>query len=177
MKKVLPSPFFDRPVLEVAKDLIGCYLVRKVGTEIERQMITETEAYDGEKDLACHASKGRTKRTAVMFGPAGHAYIYFVYGMHWMLNIVTGPKDYPAAVLIRGVEGLHGPARVTKKLAVDGTLNGEKLGKKSGLWIEERQKEVPEKQINKTPRIGVAYAGPIWSKKKWRFVLSAVEIK
>ena len=168
---MLPQSFFNRPVLEVAHGLIGCYLVRKIEGAIEKYMITETEAYDGEKDLACHASKGRTNRTEIMFGPAGHIYVYFVYGIHWMLNIVTGPKDYPAAVLIRGVQHLHGPARVTKKLKINGKLNGKKLGKESGLWIEKRNKTISPTQIQKTTRIGVDYAGPIWSKKKYRFVL------
>ena len=104
MKKPLSQSFFNRHVLKVAYELIGCYLVRKIENKIERYMITETEAYDGLEDLACHASKGRTKRTEIMFGPAGHAYIYFVYGIHWMLNITTGPVDYPAAVLIRGID-------------------------------------------------------------------------
>lgn len=173
MSKRLPSSFFNRPVLRVAEDLIGCYLVRQLGEKIERAMITETEAYDGENDLACHASKGRTKRTEIMFGPAGYAYVYFVYGMHWMLNIVTGPKDYAAAVLIRGVENISGPARVTKKFRIDGMLNGKKLSKESGLWIEARDRNISAKSIKKMPRVGVDYAGDIWSKKKWRFVLKS----
>jgi len=170
MKKILTQSFFNRPVVEVAEDLIGCYLVRRTQGKTERYMITETEAYDGCNDLACHASKGRTSRTDIMFAEAGHIYVYLVYGMHWMLNIVTGPKDYPAAVLIRGIEGLHGPARVTKKLQIDKGLNRKKLGKESGLWIEPGEK-IPKRKIKKTPRIGVDYAGPIWSKKKWRFIL------
>ncbi len=171
-KNPLPHSFFNRPVLEVAQDLIGCYLVRKRRNKIEKYMITETEAYDGHLDLACHASKGRTKRTEIMFGEAGHAYVYFVYGMHWMLNIVTGPKDYPAAVLIRGIENLHGPARVTKKLGIAGILNGKKLGRSTGLWVEKSDKAIAKNSIKRTPRIGVDYAGPTWSKKKYRFVLA-----
>ncbi len=169
--KVVPYSFFNRSVLGVAYDLIGCCLVRNTDGNIERYMITETEAYDGERDLACHASKGRTKRTEVMFGPAGYAYVYFCYGMHWMLNIVTGPKDYPAAVLIRGVEDIHGPGRVTKKLNITGILNGKKLSSDNGLWIEKFA--IKNIQVKRTARVGVDYAGPIWSKKKWRFIYNA----
>jgi DNA-3-methyladenine glycosylase len=176
MNKVLPSSFFDRPVLEVAHDLIGCYLVRTRKGKTERYMITETEAYDGVKDLACHASKGRTKRTEVMFGPPGRTYVYFVYGIHWLLNIVTGPEEYPAAVLIRGIEGFKGPAILTKKLGITGELNGKIISPSSGLWIEARTTDIPEKQIERTPRIGVDYAGPVWSKKKWRFVLKSTTL-
>lgn len=169
--KVPPPSFFNRPVLEVAEDLIGCFLVRQIGDAVERHMIIETEAYDGEKDLACHASKGRTKRTEVMYGEPGHAYVYFVYGIHWLLNIVTGPKDYPAAVLIRGLRDMKGPAILTKRLGITGALNGAKLGKESGLWIEARREEIPGRKITKLPRVGIDYAGPVWSKKKWRFLL------
>lgn len=169
--KILPQSFFECPVLTVAHALIGCYLVRRIDGRITRYMITETEAYDGIHDLACHASKGRTRRTEVMFGPAGYAYVYFVYGIHWMLNIVTGAKGYPSAVLIRGVEGIDGPARLTKKLGVTGILNGKKLNRKNGLWIEKGDEKILDKKIKRMARIGVDYAGPIWSKKKWRFVL------
>jgi DNA-3-methyladenine glycosylase len=114
---MLTMAFFNRPTIKVAEDLIGCSLARRRGGKIERFMITETEAYDGWKDMASHVSHGKTKRNEIMFRLAGHIYVYFTYGMHWMLNIVTGPKDYPAAVLIRGVENLknsvalNGPAR------------------------------------------------------------------
>ena len=106
-----------------------------------------------------------------MFGPAGYIYIYLVYGMYWMLNIVTGPTDYPAAVLIRGAGEFSGPGKLTKHLKITGELNRMKLSDKTGLWIEKSSFIVPENQILETPRIGVDYAGPIWSKKEWRFVL------
>ena len=118
MSQVLKQEFFNRDTVQIAEDLIGCFWVREQNGISEKYMITETEAYDGIEDKACHASKGRTKRTEVMFGPSGHLYVYLVYGMHWMMNIVTGPTDYPAAVLIRGVEGTIGPGRVTKKLKI-----------------------------------------------------------
>ena len=167
--KALPSSFFDRPTLDVARDLLGCYLVRAHKSGLQRSMITETEAYDGPDDLACHASKGKTSRTEIMFGPAGYIYVYFVYGMHWMLNIVTGPKNYPAAVLIRGLEGIPGPGRLTKKLSINGFINKKRLGRASGLWIEPRSREIAPSQILSSARIGVAYAGPLWSEKKYRF--------
>jgi DNA-3-methyladenine glycosylase len=118
------SNFFDRAAHEVAYDLIGCRLNRLIDGRKQSLIITETEAYVGAEDLDSHASKGRTKRTEVMFGAAGTLYVYFVYGLHWMLNVVTGPIDYPAAILIRSVEGIVGPARLTKALGITGQLNG-----------------------------------------------------
>ena len=171
--KMVSQQFFNRPVVRVAKDLIGSYMVRRVNGQTKKYLITETEAYNGVNDLACHASKGRTKRTEIMFGPPGHCYVYFVYGMHWLLNIVTGPKDYPAAVLIRGVEGANGPAKMTRLLKINGSFNGKKLGKSLGLWIEQPDTKTLNKKIKRAPRIGVDYAGPIWSQKKWRFFTSA----
>jgi len=169
---VLGKKFFNRPVLKVAPELLGKNLCRKFqGGEVDRFKITEVEAYDGEKDLASHASRGRTGRTEVMYGHARHWYVYLVYGMHEMLNIVTGPKDYPAAVLIRGVEGISGPGRLTKTLKIGRRLNGKSATKKSGLWIEDERINISQKNIQKTARIGVNYAGPIWSKKKYRFIL------
>ena len=178
MMRVLPSSFFRRPVLVVAQELLGKFLVRRVRGKTTAAMITEVEAYDGPHDKACHAYRGKTPRNAVMFGPAGRWYVYFVYGMHWMLNIVTGEKGYPAAVLIRGVcsedaRGAgewNGPAKLTKALAVDRVFNGKPAVKKAGLWIEDRGIGVSHRQIVRTPRIGVAYAG-IWAKKPYRFVL------
>jgi DNA-3-methyladenine glycosylase len=170
MNKALTQNFFENKVTKVAYDLVGCYLVRKIEDETFKYLITEVEAYDGEKDLACHARVGRTQRTEIMYMEGGHIYIYLIYGMYWMLNIVTGPKDYPAAVLIRGVEGIEGPGRLTNKLKIDKSLNGKILGEESGLWIEQRNRDFKDKII-KSPRIGVDYAGPIWSKKHYRFSL------
>ena len=116
----LAAEFFDRPADRVARDLLGAWLaVRRDGGTVERHAIVETEAYLGGHDLACHGSKGMTKRNAVMFGPAGRWYVYLCYGMHWMLNVVTGDEGVPAAVLIRGVGEHSGPGRVTKALAID----------------------------------------------------------
>lgn len=199
MQRVITQKFFDQPVLKVAKGLLGKYLVRKVGKKNIYAKVVEVEAYDGQKDLACHASKGKTERNCVMFGEAGHFYVYFVYGMHFMLNVVTSKKGYPAAVLIRGVEvegkKLNGPAKLTKFLKISKKLNGKKAEPESGLWFEDNKnasraitfprvltrKRAPTPtrksnnplrgRITATPRIGVAYAGPVWSQKPWRFIL------
>src|SRR3989338_10263905 len=114
MSRILEPYFYNRPTLIVAQDLLGKFLVRKIGNKEITSMIIEVEAYDGFKDKASHASKGRTLRNEVMFGEAGRWYVYLIYGMYWMLNIVTGPKDYPAAILIRGVVDASGPGRLTK---------------------------------------------------------------
>ena len=165
---MLEKDFFDKPVLTVARELIGKTLVREVDGVSHALMITETEAYDGEQDLACHASKGRTKRTEVLYGKAGIWYVYLIYGMYDMLNIVCGPEDYPSAVLIRGVEGFDGPGKLTKGLRIHRALNTALATKASGLWIEEGI-VVPDKDILITPRIGVTYAKE-WAEKPYRFV-------
>jgi DNA-3-methyladenine glycosylase len=167
--KILKRDFFDRSAVIVAKDLIGKYLVRSVGGKTERFLINETEAYEGLSDKASHASRGQTVRNTPMFLEPGTIYVYFTYGMHWMLNITCGKKGYPAAVLIRGAGEYNGPAKLTKGLRIDKTLNGKVFGKKSGLWIEDKMEK--NLKIKKTPRIGVSYAGPVWSNKLYRFVV------
>ena len=158
----------------MAEELLGKFLMRRLPSgEIMARMILETEAYDGFHDKASHASRGKTNRNTIMFGHAGFWYVYFTYGMHWMLNIVTREKEYPAAVLIRGVEGLNGPARLTKELQIDKNLNGAPASKKSGLWIEDRGIKIPKNKIKKTGRVGIIYAGPYWIKRKWRFVMKS----
>ena len=172
MIKVLNREFFERPTVAVAKNLLGKYLCRSYRGKIIRAEIREVEAYDGFEDKASHAHRGVTPRNKIMFGPAGHWYVYFTYGMHWMLNIVTGKSDYPAAVLIRGVEGVHGPARVTKFLKIDKRINGKSASRKIGLWIEGNRKFKDLKlKVTSSPRVGVAYAGPVWSNKHYRFYL------
>jgi DNA-3-methyladenine glycosylase len=173
MAKVLDKKFFNQKTLIVARNLLGKYLVRKIGKKIIREKITEVEAYLGTHDLASHASRGKTPRNEPMFSHAGTIYVYFTYGIHWMLNIVTEERDSPAAVLIRGTENISGPARLTKKLKIDKSLNRKKLGKSTGLWIEDRGESVKPKNILKTPRIGIDSSGPIWSNKKYRFVLNS----
>jgi DNA-3-methyladenine glycosylase len=181
MKKILLVSFFDRPTLGIARDLLGSVIVRKWrGKEIVL-VVTETEAYDGPRDRASHASRGMTARNQVMFGPPGRFYVYFTYGMHWLVNIVTGPERYPAAVLIRAGTyydkkkkvwiPVAGPARLTKFLHITGAQNGKIVGKRTGLWFEDRGLRVAIKEIEKGPRIGVDYAGPLWSKRPYRFTL------
>ncbi len=168
---ILPSSFFRRKTLIVARDLIGKTLVRKIDGKIIRQTITETEAYVGPHDLASHSRHGETARNAAMHAAAGTIYVYFTYGMHWMLNIATEEKGYGSAVLIRATSEVSGPARLTKALKIDKKLNGQKLGRKSGLWIESSLKiENSKLKITRTARIGISYAGP-WATKLYRFVL------
>jgi DNA-3-methyladenine glycosylase len=147
---VLDSTFFERSAESVGHDLIGCHLCWRLGDQTQSRIITETEAYIGPDDLASHAARGRTDRNAPMFGPPGTFYVYFVYGMHWMLNVVTGPIGYPAAVLIRGVEGLVGPARLTKAIGINGSLNGKKASKRTGLWFTQgtRPKQTPDYPVS-----------------------------
>jgi DNA-3-methyladenine glycosylase len=166
--KALEPQFFDRDAEIVARELIGCSLVCRRNHRLLKHKITETEAYVGPHDLACHSSKGRTKRTEVMFGPPGTLYIYLIYGLHWMLNVVTGPIGYPAAVLIRGVETLAGPARLTKSLDITGAMNGLAANETTGIWFEGSNEQGA--RVLRTVRIGVEYAGPVWSAKKYRFV-------
>lgn len=175
---VLKKSFFENDTLHVAENLLGKFLVRanaqhEPSAESRALMITEVEAYTGPHDLACHAAKGRTPRTEVMFGEGGTWYVYFVYGIHWMLNIVTERRGYPAAVLIRGTDEVSGPARLTKHLQINNFFNAKSSNKESGLWIEDRGIVIPKNEIIRSPRIGVDYAGPIWSKKPYRFLINS----
>jgi DNA-3-methyladenine glycosylase len=168
--KVLGPTFFDRPADKVAFDLIGCRLNWSHGDNSGSRMVTETEAYLGAHDLASHAARGRTKRNDALFGEPGTLYVYFLYGLHWLLNVVTGPVDYPAAVLIRAVEGINGPARLTKAMGVTGSINGKPGDEENGVWFSEGLKP-PRRSIIRSARIGVDYAGPLWSSKPLRFNL------
>lgn len=149
---------------------MGKFLVRRINGETRAAIIHETEAYIGPHDLACHASRGRTARTEVMFGPAGFWYVYFIYGMHWMLNVVTSRNGHPAAVLVRGAGPWIGPARLTKALSIDRALNGQPASPESGLWVEDRGYQMPRGAIRRTPRIGVDYSGE-WAARPYRFVM------
>jgi len=190
---VLERSFFTGPVLQVAQDLLGCRLIRVCDGQRLGGIIIETEAYDGEQDQACHARRGQTERNRVMYAEGGLAYVYFVYGMHWMLNCVTGPAGYPAAVLIRAIlptEGLEiiarrrqgipqktwcsGPARLTRALAIEGSCNGAPLySPQSDLYIESGI-PIPKDQISTSPRVGVQYAGEPWRSLPWRY-LAAID--
>jgi DNA-3-methyladenine glycosylase len=182
--KLLPREFYNRPTLTVARELLGARLVRVLDGQRLSGFITEAEAYIGEEDLGCHAKAGLTPRTAVMYGPPGHAYVYFTYGMHWMLNAVTGPEGFPAAVLIRAlqpVEGVEtisarragrdtlGPAKLTQALGIDRVLNGADLcARTAGLWIEEGI-PVPDADVTVGPRVGLDTVPEPWKSKPWRF--------
>jgi DNA-3-methyladenine glycosylase len=167
----LPRSFYARDAGTVARDLLGTILVHRTGKLERRARVVETEAYVGAHDLACHASKGRTGRTEVMFGRAGHAYVYLIYGMYDMLNVVTGEIDHPEAVLIRaaepiaGVEGsLRGPGKLARGMAITRAENGIDLCKNVLFFLPGRAPD----RIEITPRIGVDYAGD-WKDAELRF--------
>lgn len=166
--------YFARPTLDVARSLIGKYLVREQDQGVVAGRIVEVEAYIGPEDKACHASKGRTGRTEVLFGPPGHAYVYLCYGMHEMLNVVTEQDGYPAAILVRAVECdgrlIDGPGRLTRMFGIDRRLNRCDLTAGEALWFEDRGELLPQGALKTYPRIGVEYAGE-WAKKPWRFRL------
>lgn len=169
---ILKSDFFTRPTLKVSWELLGKYLCIKKNGKTQSHIITEVEAYDGPCDKACHGFKGLTERTKIMFGPAGHWYVYLCYGMYWMLNITTDNPGYPAAILIRGAGDLNGPGKLTRDLGINKKFNGLIASKKTGLWLEDLGTKINPKKILKTPRIGVNYAGA-WAAKPYRFVLTA----
>jgi DNA-3-methyladenine glycosylase len=180
----LPRQFYARPTLTVARELLGMRLVRLLDGARLSGIIAETEAYIGEEDLGCHARSGRTPRNAVMYGPPGFAYVYFTYGMHWMLNAVTQAPGFPAAVLLRAIqprEGAEimlarrqgrdtlGPAKLTQALGVDVTLNGADLcDPRSGLWIEAGD-SVAERDVLIGPRVGLYTVPEPWKSIPWRF--------
>ena len=183
---MLPLKFYHQDTLELAQNLLGKMLIRQDGNTIMKAMIVETEAYIGKNDSACHASKGRTTRTDIMFQRAGHAYVYFIYGMHYMLNIVTEAEGCPAAVLIRAAEPMegqqqmqinrktntsklcNGPAKLCKAMNITKAQNKLDLCDNSELWLEEFINVKPE-QIQTSPRIGIGYADEEDQNKHWRF--------
>jgi DNA-3-methyladenine glycosylase len=167
----LGPDFFGRDAKVVARALLGKALVTSHGNTVSSHTITETEAYVGPHDLASHSARGRTNRNAPMFGPPGTLYIYRIYGLHWMLNVVTGEVGYPAAVLIRSVEAITGPGRLTRDLGITDRLNGQMASRQAGLGFADRGNRIASRRILRTARIGVAYAGDIWAAKEYRFVL------
>lgn len=186
--KILKKSFYIRDTLTVARELLGQKLVRVVDGQYLSAIVAETEAYLGAGDSASHASRGRTTRNKVMFGPAGVAYVYFVYGMHYLLNVVTEAKGTPAAVLLRAVvplEGMahmqklrnrqdknltDGPAKLCQALAIDTTLNGWDLTRGKILWFENYE-NIPDSGVMTGPRIGIGYAAAADRKAPWRFVV------
>ena len=191
----LAASFYAQDTVQVARELIGKRLVRLDGDQRIAGLITETEAYRGEDDLACHCRSGQTPRTVIMYGPPGKAYVYFVYGMHWLLNFVTEKEGYPGAALIRAIhpeEGLDliakrrngkpqkqwtdGPAKLCQALGIDGGFNGvDTCGKEARIFIETGI-EIPSALILKTPRVGLATVPEPWRSKPWRFVLTDLNL-
>ena len=193
---MLKTDFFERPAPLLAPDLIGKALTRRQNGKLLTGIITETEAYQGQEDLACHARAGKTRRTQVMYGEAGRAYIYFTYGMHWLLNVVADKVGSPAAVLIRAVfpiagedamalnrphlayssQWLNGPAKLTQAFALDGSLNGHDMcNTESQLFVEEGL-AVPEKMLKIGPRVGLGTTPEPWLSQPWRWELSWQDI-
>jgi DNA-3-methyladenine glycosylase len=185
MSKPLPVSFYNRPTLIVARELLGARLVRIQEDQQLVGIIIETEAYIGESDLGCHASKGRTARNTVMFGRAGFAYVYFTYGMHWMLNAVTESEGFPAAVLIRalepieGVDIIHrrrqgrdtkGPAKLTQALGITRAQNGVDLTARGGELRIEIGESIPDKSVTIGPRVGLYSVPEPWKSIPWRFL-------
>jgi DNA-3-methyladenine glycosylase len=186
--------FFARPTVDVARDLLGTLVVRELDGHLLVGRIVEVEAYDGPEDRASHARAGLTRRTAPMYGPVGHAYVYLVYGMHYCLNVVARPPDRPAgAVLIRALEPVagtdamrgnrstttdpdgrlcSGPARLTQALAIDRRLDGHDLTAAVALWLAAGEPLASSEAVAAGPRVGVGYAGPDWAARPWRFWLA-----
>lgn len=164
----LTEDFFHRDVLKAAPELLGKIIVRKLpdGTEI-RVRITEAEAYRGEEDKACHASKGRTKRTEILYGKSGMIYVYLCYGIHWLMNVITGEEGQPQGILIRCGEGFNGPAKLTKHLKIDGSFNNTPICGRDDIWIED---DGFRPVISTAPRVGIDYAGKYWKDIEWRFI-------
>ncbi len=189
----LPRSFFARPTLTVARELLGQRLVKIEGNKRLGGIITEVEAYIGEKDLACHARAGRTARTEVMYWSAGHLYVYFTYGMHWMICFVTERDGFPAAVLLRAIhadEGItvmrtrrkkhdhltDGPAKISQALAIDKRWNGvDMCAVDSKLFIESTLGDgvrSAASRVIRSPRIGLGTTPEPWLSKKWNFKMN-----
>lgn len=185
---VISRSFFDRPTLTVARELLGQRLVKLEGDQRIAGLITETEAYIGTEDDGCHARAGLTNRNRSMWGPPGHAYVYFTYGMHWMLNIVTEQDGFPAAVLLRGVKPVggheviqrrrtgrpdseltNGPAKLCQAFALDGSFDGLDLCHPQSVLFIERGVDIPENSVTTGPRVGFNQVSEPWKSMPWRF--------
>lgn len=164
----LTSEFFHRDCLEVAPELVGKILVSRINGEEIRVRITETEAYRGEEDTACHAHKGRTPRTEVLYGESGLVYVYLCYGMHWLMNVITGEKDQPQGVLFRAGESFGGPAKLTRRLGVTGAQNKTSFLTSEELWIEDDGQKYG---YTAQKRVGINYASQEDIDRLWRFVI------
>ena len=196
VRQILQRDFYRRDALTVARELIGKRLFREINSQLVSSTIYETEAYDGESDLACHAHTGKSARNAVMYRDSGHAYVNFTYGMHWMLNCVTGVIGYPAAVLIRAimpVDGIafiqnqrmpiaekhwcDGPAKLTKALSITGAMNGVDLCIPDSPLQIASGFDIPDTWVTATPRIGIPRTPEPWRSKPWRFIADPARLK
>lgn len=174
----LTKEFFHRDCLEVAPEICGKILcVRNKDGEVRRVRITQTECYRGEEDTACHASKGRTPRTEILYGESGRIYVYLCYGMYWLVNVVTGEKDFPQGVLFRAggypedesgvVKLMDGPGKLTRHLGIDKSFNGQTLYENDSIWLEDDGERV---EISTDTRVGISYATEEYRLKPWRFI-------
>lgn len=163
----LPYEFYHRHCDEVARDLVGKVIVHGE----TRLRISETEVYWGENDTACHAHKGRTKRTEVLYADAGTIYVYLCYGIHWLLNIVTGDAEDPQAVLIRACTEAPGPGKLTKALGITGEYNRQSILETADFWIEDDGFRC---EIEADTRVGIGYAAPEDQARLWRFKIREV---
>ncbi len=185
----LPPDFYNRPTLTVARELLGARLVRILNGVKLVGLITETEAYIGEQDLACHAKAGLTPRTAPMYGPPGHAYVYFTYGNHWMLNAVTEREGFPAAVLIRAIQPIEGvevlierrqgrdtfgPGKLTQAMGITQSENHVNLTEAGSRLRIEAGPVITDKSVTIGPRVGLNKTPEPWLSKPWRFKVSGV---
>ena len=168
---ILDVAYFHEPATRLAPDCVGKLLCRKTDSGILRLRITETECYFGEEDTACHAHHGRTPRTDILYAPGGYAYVYLCYGMHDLLNLVTGEEGHPEAVLLRGVEGYPGPGRLTRAMGIDRSLNRKLLIPENGLWLED---DGYRPVLRTSPRVGIAYAEPEDRDRLWRYTDASV---
>ena len=192
MTFTLPREFYNRSTLKVARELLGARLVQILNGQKLVGIITETEAYISEKDLACHAKAGRTPRTQIMYGPPGHAYVYFTYGNHWMLNVVTERENFPAAVLIRAIQPLEGieimserrsgrdtfgPGKLTQAMGITKSENGVDLTATASSLRIEAGITVPNSLVTKGPRVGLNSTPEPWLSKPWRFLAKGWKIE
>jgi DNA-3-methyladenine glycosylase len=165
----LAKEYYKRHATELAPDLLGKLLCRKIGDNLLKYRITETECYFGEDDTACHAHKGKTNRTRILYEEGGIAYVYLCYGIHNLLNIVTGEAGFPEAVLIRGAEGFSGPGKLTKQMKIDRSFNGESLILSDKLWVED---DGFKPEFKAARRVGIDYATEKYKNILWRFILT-----
>ncbi len=167
--KRLNKEFYTQSAIDIAPVILGKQIVANNNGVIKKYTITEVEVYSGEEDTACHASKGKTERTKVMYESGGSVYVYLIYGMYWMLNIVTGKANYPEAILIRAIEGFNGPVKVGKALSLDKSFYGEDLCTSSRIWIDNNNEPSPTYYTEK--RVGIDYATEKWREIPWRYII------